>query len=122
VHYLKTRFSDNDDHYHSPKPTLSMLNGSGGVVAVGCQRRQHLIGQQLHGPPGFVDYLPDEPAASAGHQIATISAPVIDVEGAVVMSVTAAPFSTLSPDEVDVVGSAVRGVSRQIATQLGSGD
>jgi len=39
-----------------------------------------------------------------------------------VMSVTAAPFSTLSPDEVDVVGSAVRGVSRQIATQLGSGD
>jgi len=55
VHYLKTRFSDNDDHYHSPKPTLSMLNGSGGVVAVGCQRRQHLIGQQLHGPPGFVD-------------------------------------------------------------------
>jgi DNA-binding IclR family transcriptional regulator len=64
----------------------------------------------------------DELAASVGHQIATISAPVIDVEGAVVMSVTAAPFSTLSPDEVDVVGSAVRGVSRQIATQLGSGD
>ena len=69
----------------------------------------------------LVDYLPDELAASAGHQIATISAPVIDAEGAVVISVTAAPFSTLSPDEVHVVGSAVRGVSRQIATQLGSG-
>jgi DNA-binding IclR family transcriptional regulator len=62
----------------------------------------------------LVDYLPDELADGAVHQIATISVPIKDADGAVIMSITAAPFHGLTSAEVDVLGSAVGDVARRI--------
>jgi DNA-binding IclR family transcriptional regulator len=62
----------------------------------------------------LVDYLPDELAGSAEHQVATISVPVRDADGVVSMSITAAPFRTLSPTEIREMGAAVRDVARRI--------
>src|SRR5262245_5054958 len=65
-----------------------------------------------------VDYLPDELADGAVHQIATISVPIKDADGAVTMSITAAPFHSLTSAEVDALGSAVGDVARTIECRL----
>ncbi len=61
-----------------------------------------------------VDCLPDELDGCSDHPIATISAPVKDADDVVSMSVTAAPFRSLSADEIADIGSAVRDVARRI--------
>ena len=66
----------------------------------------------------LVDYLPDELEDGAVHQIATISAPIKDGGGVVAMSITAAPFSTLTSAEVRAVGSAVRDAAQKIEDRL----
>jgi hypothetical protein len=66
----------------------------------------------------LVDYLPDELEDDKVHQIATISVPIKDGNGVVAMSVTAAPFSTLTCAEVHAVGSAVRDAAREIEGRL----
>lgn len=61
-----------------------------------------------------VDCLPDELDGRSDHPIATISAPVKDADGVVSMSVTAAPFRSLSADDIADIGAAVRDVARRI--------
>lgn len=61
-----------------------------------------------------VDYLPDEIDAAEHHQIASISAPVRDADGAVTMSVGAAPFATLTTAEVRELGVAVSDAAARI--------
>ncbi|MFI5507703.1 helix-turn-helix domain-containing protein [Mycobacterium sp. NPDC051804] len=62
----------------------------------------------------LVDYLPDELDAGSDHQIATISAPVKDVEGVVAKSITVAPFRSLTAKEIRKIGTAVRDAARRI--------
>jgi DNA-binding IclR family transcriptional regulator len=66
----------------------------------------------------LVDYLPDELNGGAIHQIATISAPIMDADGVVAMSITAAPFGGLGADEIRSMGAEVRDVARQIGHAL----
>jgi DNA-binding IclR family transcriptional regulator len=66
----------------------------------------------------LVDYLPDELEDGAVHQIATISVPIKDADGAVTMSITAAPFNGLTSAEVDAVGSNVGDVAGKIERRL----
>ena len=44
-----------------------------------------------------IDVLPGELSAGATHNVATVSAPIFDGDGAVSMSVTAAPFTSSTP-------------------------
>jgi hypothetical protein len=69
----------------------------------------------------LVDYLPDELEDGTVHQIATISAPIKDGNGVVAMSITAAPFSTLTSGDVHAVGSAVRDAAQKIEDRLSKG-
>ncbi|GAA2421376.1 IclR family transcriptional regulator [Mycolicibacterium llatzerense] len=62
----------------------------------------------------LVDYLPGELDDSSPHQIATIAAPVRDADGLVTMSVSAAPFSTLTAVQVEDIGAQVCDAARRI--------
>ncbi|ORV41196.1 IclR family transcriptional regulator [Mycolicibacter engbaekii] len=64
-----------------------------------------------------VDYLPDELAGTAAHPIASVSAPVRDLDGTVAMSVGVAPFAALTATEVADLGAAVREAAARIQAQ-----
>ncbi|WP_234812084.1 helix-turn-helix domain-containing protein [Mycolicibacter longobardus] len=61
-----------------------------------------------------VDYLPDELGAAEQHQIASVSAPIRDSDGAVTMSVGVVPFATMTTAEVVDLGAAVRETAARI--------
>ncbi|MGI9161803.1 MAG: helix-turn-helix domain-containing protein [Mycobacterium sp.] len=65
-----------------------------------------------------IDVLPDEMNSTAGHSIATVSAPITDTEGAVIMSVTAAVFATMSGDAVGELGAKVRDTAHIIEQRV----
>lgn len=64
-----------------------------------------------------VDYLPDELGGTERHPIASVSAPVRDIDGAVAMSVGVAPFTALTATEVADLGAAVRETAAGIQSQ-----
>lgn len=64
-----------------------------------------------------IDVLPDEMHTTAGHSVATISAP-ITVDGAVIMSVTAAVFATLTSGAIRDLGTKVRATARSIEERI----
>ena len=64
-----------------------------------------------------IDVLPDEMNTTAGHSIATISAP-ITVDGSVTMSVTAAVFATLTSGAIRDIGTKVRATAHSIETRI----
>jgi DNA-binding IclR family transcriptional regulator len=66
----------------------------------------------------LVDYLPDELDSCAVHQIATVSAPIMDADGVVTMSITAAPFGSLGAHEIRAMGAEVRDLARQLGHAL----
>ena len=55
----------------------------------------------------IVDFLPDELTRIDEHPLATISAPIFDGQGNVVMSVSAQPYKQLTLKEVERIGSRV---------------
>jgi DNA-binding IclR family transcriptional regulator len=57
-------------------------------------------------------------SGSAGHSIATISAPITDIDGSVIMSVTAAVFSTLSSGAIRDLGAKVRDTAHSIEQRI----
>ena len=61
-----------------------------------------------------IDVLSTELVKNSTHSIATISAPIIDEEGVVSMSISAAPFTELAADEVKHLGEQVRDAARRI--------
>lgn len=61
-----------------------------------------------------VDYLPDELVGPDYHQIASVSAPVRDIDGAVTMSVGVAAFATMTAAEVRDLGAAVQAAAARI--------
>lgn len=61
-----------------------------------------------------VDYLPDELGGAEQHQIASVSAPIRDADGAVTMSVGVVPFATMTTAEVVDLGAAVRETAARI--------
>lgn len=68
-----------------------------------------------------VDYLPDELGGTERHPIASVSAPVRDIGGAVAMSVGVAPFTALTAAEVADLGAAVRETAARIQSQWTAG-
>ena len=66
----------------------------------------------------LVDFLPAELDDGAVHQIATVSAPIVDADGVVTMSITAAPFRGLSADAIEAVGAEVRAIASQVEARL----
>lgn len=54
-----------------------------------------------------VDFLPDELDDAGQYPLATISAPIFDTTGAIVMSVSAQPYRRLSPEALRDVGAQV---------------
>jgi DNA-binding IclR family transcriptional regulator len=66
----------------------------------------------------IVDYLPDELDEAQIHPIATVSAPVRNLDNAVVMSVTAAPFGDLTPAQVAALSDHVRAAATRIEGAL----
>ena len=64
-----------------------------------------------------LDVLPDEMNTTAGHSVATISAP-ITVDGSVTMSVTAAVFATLTSGAISDLGRKVRATARSIEERI----
>jgi DNA-binding IclR family transcriptional regulator len=64
-----------------------------------------------------IDVLPDEMNTTAGHSVATISAP-ITVDGSVTMSVTAAVFATLTSGAISDLGRKVRATARSIEERI----
>ncbi|NDJ88458.1 IclR family transcriptional regulator [Mycolicibacter kumamotonensis] len=64
-----------------------------------------------------VDYLPDELGGTQRHPIASISAPVRDIDGTVTMSVGVAPFAALTAAEVADLGAAVRETAARVQSQ-----
>ena len=65
-----------------------------------------------------IDVLPDEMNDTAGHNIATISAPITDIDGAVIMSVTAAVFSTMTSGAIRELGAKVRDTAQRIEQRI----
>ena len=65
-----------------------------------------------------IDVLPDEMKGSAGHSIATISAPITDIDGAVIMSVTAAVFTTMTSGAIRDLGAKVRATAHSIEQRI----
>ncbi len=61
-----------------------------------------------------IDILAAEFAEAGLHNIATISAPVFDADGVVIMSVSAAPFTELSGAQVADLGDKVCAAARDI--------
>lgn len=56
----------------------------------------------------IVDFLPDELPEVDAHPLATISAPLFDESGAVVMTVSAQPYCHLTQQDVHEIGSRLR--------------
>ncbi|WP_018179489.1 helix-turn-helix domain-containing protein [Jongsikchunia kroppenstedtii] len=65
-----------------------------------------------------IDVLPTELEQDAQLNIATVSAPIANPDGAVTMSVAAAPFAVLTPSDIETMGEHVRHTARQIEAQL----
>ncbi len=65
-----------------------------------------------------IDFLPDELADNATHRVATVSAPITDVDGAVTMSVTAAAFTTLDSEAIGSLGEQVRRTAQRIEQHI----
>ncbi len=65
-----------------------------------------------------IDVLRAELTANSTHSIATISAPIIDEDGVVSMSISAAPFTELAAGDVERMGEQVRTAARRIEAQL----
>ena len=65
-----------------------------------------------------IDVLPGEMSDTAMHSIATISAPIADIDGAVIMSVTAAVFTTMTSDAIRDLGVKVRDTARSIEQRI----
>ena len=65
-----------------------------------------------------IDVLPDEMNNTAGHSIATISAPITDIDGAVIMSVTAAVFATMTSGGIRDLGAKVRDTAHNIQQRI----
>lgn len=67
-----------------------------------------------------IDVLREELAERGTHSIATISAPILDEDGVVSMSVSAAPFADLAAADVERLGEQVRAAARRIEEQVAS--
>jgi DNA-binding IclR family transcriptional regulator len=67
-----------------------------------------------------IDILRAELAENTRHSIATISAPILDDDGVVTMSISAAPFTDLAGPEVEHLGDQVRAAARRIESQIAS--
>jgi DNA-binding IclR family transcriptional regulator len=67
-----------------------------------------------------IDVLRAELAENGTHSIATISAPILDDDGVVSMSISAAPFADLAAAEVEWLGERVRAAARRIEAQVAS--
>ncbi|MCV7174636.1 helix-turn-helix domain-containing protein [Mycolicibacterium sphagni] len=65
-----------------------------------------------------IDVLPAELGRGVTHPIATVSAPITNAEGAVTMSVTAAPFATLDARAITSLGERVCVAARAIGERL----
>jgi DNA-binding IclR family transcriptional regulator len=65
-----------------------------------------------------IDVLADEMDDKAGHSIATISAPITDIDGAVIMSITAAVFTTLNSGAIRDLGAKVRDTAHSIEQRI----
>lgn len=65
-----------------------------------------------------IDVLHAELTADSSHSIATISAPVLDEDGIVSMSISAAPFADLAAADVVRLGEQVRCAARRIEAQV----
>lgn len=65
-----------------------------------------------------IDFLPDELSGKAAHRVATVSAPITDVDGAITMSVTAAAFTTLGSDAITSLGEQVRNTAHRIEQHI----
>ncbi|OBJ05205.1 IclR family transcriptional regulator [Mycobacterium alsense] len=65
-----------------------------------------------------IDVLRAELTDDATHSVATISAPVVDDDGVVSMSVSAAPFADLPAASVERLGERVRSAARRIEAQV----
>jgi len=64
-----------------------------------------------------IDVLRAELTASSTHSVATISAPILDEDGVVAMSISAAPFADLAAAGVERLGEQVRAAARRIEAQ-----
>jgi DNA-binding IclR family transcriptional regulator len=64
-----------------------------------------------------IDVLHAELTEDSVHSIATISAPILDEDGVVPMSISAAPFADLAAVEVERLGEQVRAAARRIESQ-----
>ena len=65
-----------------------------------------------------IDVLPGEMNDTASHSVATISAPITDASGSVIMSVTAAAFTTLDSDAIRALGDKVRHTAHRIEQRI----
>jgi DNA-binding IclR family transcriptional regulator len=65
-----------------------------------------------------IDVLADEMDDKAGHSVATISAPITGNDGAVIMSVTAAVFTTLKRDAIADLAAKVRDTAHRIEQRI----
>jgi DNA-binding IclR family transcriptional regulator len=81
---------------------LQALSGDGEVDAITAQLARAFADLSV------IDVLPTELGMGVTHSIATVSAPISDADGAVSMSVTAAPFATLDSDAITRLGDRVR--------------
>jgi DNA-binding IclR family transcriptional regulator len=67
-----------------------------------------------------IDVLRTELTVNSTHSIATISAPILDEDGVVSMSISAAPLADLAAAEVERLGEQVRAAARTIEAQVAS--
>jgi len=67
-----------------------------------------------------IDVLRAELSENSTHSVATISAPIIDEDGVVSMSISAAPFTGLAAADVEQLGARVRAAARRAEAQLAS--
>jgi hypothetical protein len=67
-----------------------------------------------------IDVLRTELTENGTHSIATISAPILDDDGVVSMSISAAPFADLAAAEVERLGERVRAAARRVEAQVAS--
>jgi len=65
-----------------------------------------------------IDVLSSEMDDTASHSVATISAPITDTSGSVIMSVTAAAFTTLDSDAIRALGDKVRHTAHRIEQRI----
>jgi DNA-binding IclR family transcriptional regulator len=65
-----------------------------------------------------IDVLHTELTEKSTHSIATISAPILDEDGVVSMSISAAPFTNLSAATVEQLGDQVRAAAQRIEAHI----